>query len=281
MKRLAARIGSLGRPRLPPSPGPEFLHRFQRRAIGNTREYSENWSGAVVLPPDEKTRFYTIGATWTVPNLMPPPEAAILPNPDALPRKLDYEPGSYYASIWVGIDGNSNDQVLQVGTFQRVTVANDGSISATSKAFYQWYPDCQQVIDEVNVCPGDLVSCKVIASKETNSAEIYFSNLSRGVKKSCLVEPPANINVTGSSAEWIVERPSAPEDLEIQILANYGGHIFYGGGASSLDAKGTSADYSLANSILIDMRDPDMKLISEAFAVSEDATRTRYRQIGP
>ena len=67
-----ATSGPAGSPRIPPAPVVHDLE-IRRRRIGQEQEFSENWSGTVIEPPDDGTWFYTIGATWTVPNGMPPP----------------------------------------------------------------------------------------------------------------------------------------------------------------------------------------------------------------
>lgn len=271
-------------PRKPPLPlpGTHPLVAVNRPIIGHPREPNDsNWSGAVIYPPDN-AYFYTIGADWTVPNAMPPPEALISADPNASPIDVAYIPGTYFVSIWIGLDGDYNNQVVQVGTFQCVTVKDDSkTICVKVKAFCQWYPCDQIVLCDVDVAVGDLVSCKLIASKKSNTADIYFSNLTKGTKsKGRTIGAPTGLCLAGTSAEWIVERPSDPDDKQIQPLANYGSHIFYGASASSVDEKGKQTDYTLTNSKLVDMEDSNGDIISKAFPVSADATRTRYRNLG-
>lgn len=65
-------------PRIPPAPKlVQVLTEEVRRVVVHPREFSNNWSGAVILPLTKGGRFDSIGAAWTVPNAMPPRRQAL------------------------------------------------------------------------------------------------------------------------------------------------------------------------------------------------------------
>lgn len=180
--------------------------------------------------------------------------------------------------------------MVQIGVFQTVMVANDKNRTFTIRnaPFCQWYPDNSMPIPDASnpegipslaVSAGDLVACKLIAKEDT--ANIYFRNLTAHTKGCLTIPAPQGFRLIGASAEWVLERPSDPGTNQVQVLADYGSHIFFGAGARSFDREGASREHTLTDSILLNMQDTNGDTLSEGFAVSQDATRTLYRNTGP
>lgn len=84
-------------------------------------EYSSNWAGAVL----EGTGWNSVTGTVTVPKPSIPSGGSTR--------------NTYYASAWVGIDGDScENAILQTG----IDVGIQGS-TYIYEAWYEWYPDCK------------------------------------------------------------------------------------------------------------------------------------------
>jgi hypothetical protein len=183
-------------------------------------ESSLNWSGAVVFPPQPK-RMTTAVAGWIVPEVSHPSVPALFTQEDA-PKTL----------VWVGLDGHNGRlpkiSCPQVGTFH----TPDGLPKDQHFAWMYWWrhhspPDPNQKIFRIynlEICPGDeiMAGAWVLISDDVL---FVIKNQSTGEYRSALFkrQPLRDIERLGSSAEWIVERPTAPGTEEkLYPLADYG-----------------------------------------------------------
>lgn len=89
-------------------------------------EYSSNWSGAVLTAPPPGETFSSVVGTFNVPAPKAPAGATS---------------GTYSASIWAGIDGDTyQNAILQAGV--DITVTKSGSKSTLSyDSWYEWFPN--------------------------------------------------------------------------------------------------------------------------------------------
>src|SRR5215469_11261872 len=145
---------------------PEFKPRASRRKklpsfIGKhgPQEFY-NWAGAFVTPPSG-SNFKWVESTWRFPQ--------------------SYLPGGaqqnvqYFASTWVGIDGdNGSGDILQAGCDSDVE-GSGGSVPHQYNPWWEWFPAGSFWITNLTVSPGDeltLLICVTLGS--TTSAAIFF-----------------------------------------------------------------------------------------------------------
>jgi hypothetical protein len=186
---------------------------FQTQPWG-TLESSLNWSGAVISPPKPK-RFVFAVAGWIAPEVTRPSAPALFTHSDD-PKLL----------IWVGLDGHNGRlpkiSLPQIGTAHR---PEDSPPDQRHFAWvYWWYHGLKAPVTEIanfKICPGDeiLAGLQVLISKDIL---FFIKNQSTGDFCSFCARQPPDIEPLGSSAEWVVERPTDPKSLELYPLADYG-----------------------------------------------------------
>lgn len=151
-------------------------------------QYSNNWAGAVLTAPPAGETFSAVSGQFTVPEASAP----------------DGGSGTYSASIWVGIDGDTyGNAILQSGV--DVTVNSDGSQSYDS--WYEWYPDYAHDFstDQFSFSAGDVISISITSSSNSVGTAV-LENLSSGQSVTQqLSAPSSDATLGGQNAEWIVE----------------------------------------------------------------------------
>ena len=148
--------------------------------LNSTAQYSTNWAGAVLVG----TGYTSVSGTIKVPT----PKAPAGDNG-----------GSYAASAWVGIDGDTcQTAILQTGVDFTI---EDGE--ASFQAWYEWYPDYAYNFDSMTINAGDEITM-VVTSTGTTSGEAIIENKTSGQKVS---QQFSNENgaLCNTNAEWIVE----------------------------------------------------------------------------
>ena len=190
---------------------------------------SSNWSGAVAYSGatsyNNTTSFYEVSTDYVVPVAEQAFGTCSLT--------------SDYASAWVGIDGDGvsgggspKPDVLQAG------VDFDASCSAGSTfpsyyAWYEWYPNASQKIQNLAVSPGDDVYV-VVWDTSATSGHAYIVNINTNTATTLNFGPPAGTSLIGNCAEWIVERPSVNGGLA--TLTNYISDVFWASFAWTFNA---------------------------------------------
>jgi hypothetical protein len=156
---------------------------------------TQNWAGYV----SSGGTYTTISGSWKVPSVIAGSEAIAS---DA---------------TWIGIGGDTTDDLIQVGT---QNVAENGQV--TSGTFYEQLPDTSQSISSVNVSAGDTVTASI---KEVADGEwsITIQDVTNGESYTNTVA----YNSSESSAEWIEEAPSDGDG--IVPLDEFGSVTFTGG----------------------------------------------------
>lgn len=169
--------------------------------------YSKNWSGFVTINGAGGfggSSITQVSGQFVVPIAEPPFGACGT---------------GYHASSWVGIDGwqNNSPDVLQAGT-----ESDDYCTGGSNQAFYfpwfEWYPANQMQITNLAVGPGDVINVFVKANSATSGFALV-QNATTNQYVTVNISPPGGTQLVGSSAEWIVERPSFNNNLS--NLANY------------------------------------------------------------
>ncbi len=168
-----------------------------------TSGLSTNWAGII----DSGSDFTGVSGQWTVPT-------------------VTATASDQYSSSWIGVDGSTNQWLLQAGTEQD---SLDGSTE-----YYAWY----EVITPGNSAPEQLIGLvspgdHMVASISEQSAGNWTVSIADATSAQSTVEPVA-YGGPGSSAEWIEEAPSAGGSSPLP-LANFGAVTFSGIGASASD----------------------------------------------
>jgi len=157
-------------------------------------DQSSNWSGYAVTKT-KKNSYSCISGYWIVPIIRP--------------SRLNL-----YSAAWIGIDGFSNNGLIQTGTGH--------DIENGKPSYYAWWeilPAPETIIPHP-VYPGDHMYAKITRLHEKKWC-ILLVNKTRGwvFKKRTTYTGP------GTSAEWIMEAPSI--NGKIVSLAKYGKTCFY------------------------------------------------------
>jgi hypothetical protein len=177
-------------------------------ATTNPPQPSPNWAGF------QSTLKHFTGAsmTWVVPT----------PGPVTAPAAV---------AIWPGIgQGTSNDELIQAGTSQDA----DGN----SFAWTELFPlEAQQVVNNFPVSPRDNMAVNVAWDSATHTAAFLLEDYS--THKGRMVTQSFS-GSSGSSAEWIVERPVVcASTCIIQPLLKFGS-VSITNGAADQTVNGTT-----------------------------------------
>jgi hypothetical protein len=188
---------------------------------------SLDWAGYAVTGPT----FSTVSGSWTQP-------AASCPSNKA-----------EEAAFWVGIDGFSDTDptVEQVGTDSDCVKGKGKKAGGPSYyAWYELYPNSfvELSTTEYPVSPGQLLTSSVTASGLN-----YTLAIADGTRWHFSTTRTVASALQNSSAEWIVESPSACTTSKCKILplANFGQLSFTDASANGLPISSTSlSDHPIA-----------------------------------
>jgi Peptidase A4 family len=258
---------------------PQAYYNRSAGAAGRSRhQASLNWSGAYITPRDGRMFTQVLGS-WYVPTVLPPPGAP----PQA----------AYGSSTWIGFDGQRSylDSTLpQIGTAQFLNLV--GLPGSTTESWIQWWPLLPVTLGML-VVPGDLMMAWLIV---LNSTDVFFAimNHSRLLYSSFIwsapmvsmppqVPSPVQANVSGATAEWVMERPAIIPTPDLFDLPDYGTVVFSNCYAvSALAPGGTGRVDTLVGAKLIRMYkvegNPDRAVtISVAERLGADRVKTSFR----
>ena len=207
-------------------------HPHLDRAYGGLVSY--NWSGYVATG----STFNGISAKWNVPAV----------EPSSTPQ------GS---ATWIGIDGVSNNSLIQTGTAQ-----DSGGGQTGYYAWYEILPARPVVIGAVN--PGDQMSASIVYDS-SNQWTVTITDLTNGNKASGNfdnIEPRA-------SAEWVEEAPTSTQTDTVMTLADFGSATF-----TDLGMDAASPDSVTLNPV--EMADGAGDVIAYPGGISNDAFTVTY-----
>ncbi len=174
---------------------------------------SSNWSGYAAqtnLNTPLSGAVTAVGGSWVVPTVT----------------------GSVtgYSSAWVGIDGYSSSTVEQIGTEQDTSING----KTTYYAWYEMYPAGSVLISNFKVAPGDLITAEVLYASGAFTLRLTNMPSSGAAAETFSITKTAK-GALQSSAEWIIEAPSAGSTLP---LANFGTINFSNAWATISGASG-------------------------------------------
>jgi len=173
---------------------------------------SLSWTGYVVSKTtDAKVEATAINASWTVP-------------------AVNTTASADYSSLWIGIGGQLDKTLIQVGTEQDV---NDEQ--ATYYAWYELLPSFAVVLN-MTVSPGDIM---VASISLVDSLTSLWSIQIRDTTTEQAFNTTVVYNSARSSGEWIMERPLITNKLT--ALADFKNATFTG---CYLNANGISGPIS-------------------------------------
>jgi peptidase A4-like protein len=188
-----------GRP-LITKPSGHSIKRLRRRS---KFQQSRNWSGAYINAMDAKP-FKRVVGRWTVPTLAVTEIASGAAN------------SRYCCSIWIGVDGKYRwtGSLPQVGSEHRLS--RDGK-TQTDRLLFEWWvkgapadpqtPYAPYFLTHPKIQPGDVVMCSLTVDLE-HTATVHLLNRTSG--EFATARFARDKVIFGSTAEWIVERPSDP-----------------------------------------------------------------------
>lgn len=145
---------------------------------------SVNWAGYVVQTSfghPQSNAIDAVEAKWIVSEV-----------------KCSGTAGDYSASFWIGIDGYSSQNLVQIGT--------ESDCTRGLAQYYAWYevlPQTGVVINGIDIGHGDLVHASVEYTGN-DTFLLIMNNTSNGDSFSTTV---VNTGADRNSAEWIVEAP--------------------------------------------------------------------------
>ncbi|KAH9931533.1 peptidase G1, partial [Fomitopsis serialis] len=207
-------------------------------------EYSSNWAGAV-YDSYPSGSFTSVTGTFTVPTPSAPSGGR----------------GSYSASAWVGIDGDTcSTAILQTG----VDFTIDGGDVSYDGAWYEWYPDYAYDFSGISFSAGDTVKLTVTASSTTSGTAV-IENTSTG--QTVTQDITSSSALCEENAEWIVE--DYEEGGSLVPLADFGTVTFTGASAET-----TSGAVGPSGATLIDIEQNNDVLTSAS--TSSDSVTVKY-----
>ena len=159
---------------------------------------SLSWAGYIIAK-NSNSKFEVMGvnASWIVP-------------------KVNVSSGDGYSSAWIGIGGQSDKSLIQVGTEHDVVNGQD-----TYTAWYELLPSFAVRLTSIAVSPGDTMIASInIVNSDTNQWSIQINDATTGQTFSDNVV----YNSTRSSGEWIVERPTI--NNQTSTLPDFGNITF-------------------------------------------------------
>ncbi|KAJ7209701.1 peptidase A4 family-domain-containing protein [Mycena pura] len=209
-----------------PSNGPDNLVTNITNA-----EFSSNWAGAAFESP--AGTFQAVTGTFTVPT----------------PKAPSGGSGSFAASAWVGIDGDTcGTAILQTGLDFTVT---NGRVSYD--AWFEYFPAFATDFSGITISAGNQIRLTATVSTAT-SGTVKIENLSTGVTVSKSLTSSAKL--CQENAEWIVE--DFEEGSSLVPFANFGTVTFSNAVATMVSGATTGP----SGAVIIDLEQNNQVLTS-------------------
>lgn len=176
--------------------------------VANTAT-SSNWSGVVLTAPSPAKQYTAIEGEWIVPN--------------AYPANVNVN-GTSNVSVWAGIDGWGNGEVLQAGTDSYVTAASGKITSQGVYPWFEWFPAYEIEFSNFPVKAGDTIWAYIDAETGTEGYAFLYNEGAR-TYTSATFNAPGTTKLIGASAEWIVEDPDSG-GVET-LFPDFGSTVFF------------------------------------------------------
>jgi len=223
-----------------------------------------NWSGFAVyqdgrvLDPVPLKPYVVVSGEWVVPSVTGEPNV------------------QDDSAFWVGMDGFNTGDVLQDGTEQQAFSINIIGVQFSITSYYGWaefFPLYEQRITNFTVRPGDHMLGVVWMADSAGTPSVsgttgicYLQNLTTGIGTFSYIAPPPGTVFTGSTAEWIMERPTV--NGAFTDLSDYSAASMFNAYATRTDGTTVNASGN-TNSVNIAMVDNGWKPMSEVAPISD------------
>lgn len=177
---------------------------------------SLSWAGYIISQSfNTQLGVTAIEASWTVP-------------------QVNASAGDGYSSAWIGIGGQTDKTLIQVGT-EHDSIGEQGTYSA----WYELLPNFSVTINEVTIAPGDtIVASLTLINSDTNNWNIQLSDTTNGQA----FNKNGVYNSTLASGEWIVERPTI--NKQISTLCDFGNVPFSNCQINVTNVKGAISNFT-------------------------------------
>lgn len=177
---------------------------------------SVGWAGYVVTSSfNDNQEITSISGSWLVP-------------------EVNVSNGNGYSSAWIGIGGQQDKTLIQIGTEHNV-------INGVAKynAWYEMLPEYAIKIENFNVNPGDQVTASLkLVNCDLNEWNLQLLDVTTGQ----LFNRNFIYNSTRSSGEWVLER--ATVNGQISNLADYGSIRFTDCTTTVSEKQGILSDFA-------------------------------------
>ena len=235
----------------PPVPLYNFSPRRPPAGFATRHESSLNWSGAYITPTDGEM-FVGVSGYWQVPtSSIPASDSGGIANS-----------GKYRSSAWIGLDGQRlyrDSSLPQIGTSHYINVVNGQPVSVAN-AWWQWWARIPALppiyVLPLPVKPGDLIMCS-LSVIDYQTVRLLISNKTTGnsLAPFQVQAPDQHLEISGATAEWILERPAIFPTPTLYDLPDYNTEVFSNCFALSAPAPGsTSRERELVAARYINMR---------------------------
>ena len=195
---------------------------------------SLSWAG-YIIEKNSNSHFEVIAvnASWIVP-------------------QVNASAGDGYSSAWIGIGGQLDKTLIQVGTEHDVVNGQE-----TYYAWYELLPSFAVRLTSIAVSPGDTMIASInLVNSDTNQWSIQISDATTGQAFSRNVV----YNSTRSSGEWIVERPTI--NNQISTLADFGNITFTGCHVNVNNVTGPIAKFSFSKIQMANSQNAELASVS-------------------
>lgn len=196
---------------------------------------SLSWAGYVVSDDFTTPEFevIAINASWIVPT-------------------VNASAGDGYSSAWVGIGGQLDSTLIQVGTLHNALNGQE-----TYNAWYEMLPDFAIKIEDMTVNPKDTVVASItLVNPATDEWNIQITDITngQGFSKSVIY------NSTRSSGDWIAERPTVNQ--QISSLSNFGNLTFNGSYVTINQATAPIGNFTYSQVEMINQQNVELASVS-------------------
>ena len=160
---------------------------------------SLSWSGYLISSSVDQPQpeVNQITASWVVPN-------------------VNASAGNSYSSAWIGIGGQFDKTLIQVGTEHNYVNGN-----YVYNAWYELLPAFAVKLTDIQISPEDQITAAIsLVNSNTNVWNIQITDTTTGQA----FNQNFSYNSTRLSGEWMVERPSV--NNQISALADFGSVTF-------------------------------------------------------
>lgn len=200
---------------------------------------SVGWAGHIVSRSfNGQDDIVSVSGSWTVP-------------------AVNGSNGDGHSSTWIGIGGQEDKTLIQVGTEHNVY-----SGQSYYNAWYEMLPALSIRIDNFNISPGDQISAKIaLVNDEANQWNIQIIDLTSGRS----FNRDFQYNSTRSSGEWIVERSLV--NGQITNLADFGSVYFTDCTVQVWDRTGKIDDFTYS---VVQMTNQQYERLATAYDLRAD-----------